>query len=278
MDRAFIVTGASSGIGAATAARLANAGAVVFAGVRNDHDCATVGALNSRIRPLLLDVADAHSIAAAADAVSQSGLALHGLVNNAGIALAGPLEFLPMERIRHQFDVNVFGAVAMTQAVLPQLRTTKGRIVFVGSIQGRLTAPFLGPYSASKYALEAITDAFRMELTPFGIGVSIIEPGAVKTPIWKKGAEAKDELVRTMPAQALTYYGDAVEIVAKRAGAEERDGLPADRIATLIEHALCAPKPRARYVVGQPAQLQALIAHLPTRLRDRMIRKAMGLA
>ena len=117
-----------------------------------------------------------------------------------------------------------------------------------------------------------------MELMPFGIQVSIIEPGAVKTPIWKKGTQSKDELVKTMPAHAMSYYGDAVETVAKRAGAEERDALPPDRVAAIIEHALCAPKPRARYVVGRPAQVQAIIAHLPTRLRDGLIRKAMGLA
>lgn len=275
--KAVVVTGASSGIGAATATRLAGAGFVVFAGVRNAEDAAAVSARSANIRPLQLDVTVADSIASAGRTVETSGIPLYGLINNAGIAVAGPLEYLPIGELRMQLEINVTGVVAATQAFLPLLRKTHGRIINVGSIQGRLTAPFLGPYSASKMALEAITDALRIELAPFGVSVSIIEPGAVATPIWKKGAAQKDRLLEGMPPAALEHYGKAIDAVAAVAESEERSGLPPEELAELLLRILTAKKPRARYLVGTPARIQSVIAHLPESLRDRLIRRTMRL-
>jgi NAD(P)-dependent dehydrogenase (short-subunit alcohol dehydrogenase family) len=274
--KAVVVTGASSGIGAATARRLADAGFTVFAGVRSPIGTA-LGSPSPNILPLRLDVTDADSIASAARAVAELGPALFGLINNAGIAVAGPLEYLPIQELRAQLEINVTGVVAVTQAFLPLLRRTHGRIINVGSIQGRLTAPFLGPYSASKMALEAITDALRMELAPSGIAVSIIEPGAVATPIWQKGAAQKTRLLDAMPPEALTHYGKSIDAVTAIAQSEERSGIPPERVAELLLRILTAKKPRARYLVGRPARIQAVIAHLPESIRDRLLRRAMRL-
>ncbi len=184
---AVLVTGASTGIGRATGLYLQARGFRVFASVRRETDAADL----SGATPVLLDVENAESIRAAADAVGaalEDG-ALQGLVNNAGIAVSGPLEFLEMSDLRHQFEVNLFGQVAVTRAFLPLLRRAKnGRIVNMSSISGRITAPLLGPYSMSKFALEAFSDALRRELSPFGLSVSVVEPGAIKTPIWDKAS------------------------------------------------------------------------------------------
>jgi NAD(P)-dependent dehydrogenase (short-subunit alcohol dehydrogenase family) len=179
MMRTALVTGASSGIGRACALRLVSSGWRVLAGVRRSGDAP------KGTQEVLLDVTNPEHVHAVAERVDE----LHGLVNNAGIAVAVPLEFIPLDELRRQFEVNVFGQVAVTQALLPQLRRSKGRIVFVGSIAGKSALPFLGPYAASKHALEAIADSLRVELQPFGVGVSIVEPGTIKTPIWTKSAE-----------------------------------------------------------------------------------------
>ncbi|HEY7923524.1 MAG TPA: SDR family oxidoreductase, partial [Vicinamibacteria bacterium] len=178
MTRTALVTGASSGIGAACAARLVRSGWRVLAGVRRKGDAP------EGTEEVQLDVTDAAQIKAAADGVEE----LHALVNNAGIAIAMPLEFVPLDELRHQLEVNVVGQVAVTQAFLPVLRRARGRIVFVGSIAGRSALPFLGPYAASKHALEAIADSLRVELRPWGIHVAIVEPGSIRTPIWTRGA------------------------------------------------------------------------------------------
>ena len=185
-----VVTGASSGIGEATALRLANAGFAVFAGVRREEDAE---ALRLRgVRPVRLDVRDAAQVAAAAQevrgALGPAGLV--ALVNNAGVVVPGPLEFVPLDKLRGQFEVNVIGQVAVIQAFLPLLRETRGRIVNISSIDGRIATPLLGPYVASKFALEGLSDALRRELRPWGIQITLIEPGAIKTRIWEKGRVA----------------------------------------------------------------------------------------
>jgi NAD(P)-dependent dehydrogenase (short-subunit alcohol dehydrogenase family) len=187
--RTVLVTGASSGIGEASAVRLARAGWRVLAGVRKAGD-APAGT-----EEVLLDITNGGQVGAVADGVEE----LHGLVNNAGIALAAPLEFLPLDELRRQLEINVTGQVAVTQALLPALRRARGRIVFMGSIAGRSSLPFLAPYAASKHALEAVADALRIELGPWGIGVTIVEPGTIKTPIWARSAAVADELVARFP-------------------------------------------------------------------------------
>lgn len=278
---AVVVTGASSGIGKACALRLARAGYHVFAGVRRQADqIALQAAGRDRITPLLLDVTDQAGIdAAAARVVSIAGdTGLAGLVNNAGIAVGSPLEFVPIEDLRRQLEVNVIGQIAVTQALLPLLRAARGRIVFMGSISGLMTPPFLGPYSASKFALEALTDALRIELRPWGIEVCIVEPGGIATPIWDKSLAAAADLERRLPPHAQQLYGEAIAAVRtatlRRVGA----GIPPDRVARVVLHAIAASRPRTRYVVGGRARLRILLAgHLPDRLRDRLIVRAMQL-
>jgi NAD(P)-dependent dehydrogenase (short-subunit alcohol dehydrogenase family) len=280
---AVVVTGASSGIGRACALHLAALGFQVFAGVRRAEDGAALQAASSdRLTPVLLGVADETSIRAATQtvtaAVGAAGLA--GLVNNAGIGVAGPLEFLPLAAFRTQLEVNVTGQLAVTQALLPLLRQGRGRIVNMGSIGGRIVSPFVGPYSASKFALEALTDALRMELRPWGLHVAIVEPGTVATPIWEKSVARADRLMQALPPQAQTLYGAA--FTAMRAGAErtgkEGLGVPPEVVARAVAHALTARKPKARYLVGWDARMGVLFTLVPDRFRDRVMLRQVGLA
>lgn len=273
--KAVVVTGASSGIGHATALQLAREGFVVFAGARSERDLTRLAAEHEAIRPVKLEVTDPDSIAHAFDVVRSSGVPLYGLINNAGIALGGPLEHLPIVDLRKQFEVNVVGTVAVTQAAIPFLRETRGRIVTIGSIASRFGAPFLGPYSASKAAVALLMDSLRLELAHAGIAVVLFEFAAVKTPIWQKGRELKDELSARLPAQALEAYAPFVEAAMRQIDHEERVGLDVDVVAAAIASSLRVSRPRARYVVGKQAHVQAVVAALPHRVRDNMIRNVL---
>ena len=275
---AFLVTGASSGIGRATALLLDRNGFQVFAGVRrSEHGEALRRQASERLTPILLDVTEPHSIVSAARTVSDTlgGRALAGLVNNAGIDIAGPLETASIADARLQFEVNVIGLLAITQAFLPLLRQSKGRIVNIGSVLGRLAIPLMGAYSATKFALEGLTDAFRIELHPWGIHVSLIEPGPVETPLWSKthllagmsGERGAGKLYATANAAAhaaFTKFGQS--------------GISPDRVATKVFEALTAPNPKPRYLVGRDAKaLSWLAALVPDRIRDRILIKRFGL-
>lgn len=274
MNRGVLVTGTSTGIGYATAQLLAQIGYAVFAGVRNESDAERLRASNANIRTLTLDVANAADVARAAADIRSSGIPLFGLVNNAGIVVAGPLEHLPLELFRKQFEVNVFGALALTQAVLPLLRDARGRIVFMSSISGQIAPPYVGPYASSKFALEAMADSMRMELSPFGIYVSVVQPGNVNTPIWAKGRASKDELIALLPQEALDRYGNAIERLVQVTEREERTGIDPSAVAGAVLEALTARNPRARYPIGEPRGWQRkMAAMLPERLRDRLILK-----
>jgi NAD(P)-dependent dehydrogenase (short-subunit alcohol dehydrogenase family) len=268
-SKSVLVTGASSGIGEACAARLRAEGWRVFGGVRSDADAERLRA--REVEPILLDVTDPKQIAAAAETV---GPKLDGLVANAGIAVAAPLELVPLDELRRQLEVNVVGQVAVVQAFLPALRQARGRVVLMGSIGGRSALPFLGPYAASKHALEAFADVLRVELAPWGIGVSIVEPASVRTAIWTKGAAHADELRASTPPAAAELYAERMarfrEVALKRG-----PGVDPDVVARAVEHALSAGRPKARYVVGRDAHLRAWIERLPTRLRDRILARAL---
>jgi NAD(P)-dependent dehydrogenase (short-subunit alcohol dehydrogenase family) len=267
--RTVVVTGASSGIGTACALRLATAGWRVYGGVRTPEDAASLE--ESGITPLELDVTDAAQIAAAAEVV---GTELDGLVDNAGIAVAAPLELVPLDELRHQLEVNVVGQIAVAQAFLPALRRKPGRIVVMGSIAGRSALPFLGPYAASKHALEAVADSLRVELRPWGIPVSIVQPGSIATPIWGKGAARADELREGFPPEAAALY--ATRIARFRKVALSRGpGADADDVAKAVEHALTARRPKARYLVGRDAHLRSWVERLPTRARDRLLARML---
>ncbi len=259
--KTVLVTGASSGIGAATAKRLAARGWTVHAGVRKAGD-APAGT-----REVVLDVTDQETIAEAAAGIDR----LDGLVNNAGIAVAAPLEYLPLEELRRQLEVNLVGQVAVTQAFIPALRKTKGRVVFVGSIAGKSALPFLGAYAISKFGLEAMTDSLRIELAPDGIEVSIVQPGTIATPIWTKPQPVADAL---SPA-ATERYGARVDQFRKAAASRAARAAPAESVADAIEHALTAARPKTRYLVGRDARLRSAVQRLPDRLRDRVIGRAL---
>lgn len=267
--KGVVVTGASSGIGEAAAVALADAGFVVFAGFRSAADGQRMAALHANVQPVRLDVTDRESVNAASSRVLASGVTLYGLVNNAGIAIGGPIEFLPIEEWHRLFDVNVFGAVATTQIFLPQLRAHHGRIVFIGSISGRLAAPFLAPYSASKFALRAITDALRMEVGPTGLSVSIVEPGSVTTPIWRKGRHTREHMEQLLGAQGFALYGSDLVNLVRASELQERVGMPVERVTRAIVHALTARRPKTHYLVG--SRLASAASHLPATLRDRHV-------
>jgi NAD(P)-dependent dehydrogenase (short-subunit alcohol dehydrogenase family) len=269
-----LVTGASTGIGEATVLHLRELGFEPVAGVRKDEDAERLG--RSGIRSVRLDVTDADQIAAVRAEVGEGALA--GLVNNAGIAIAAPLEFLPVEQLRHQLEINLIGQVAVTQALLPALRRARGRVVNISSIGGRVAIPLLGAYNMSKFGLEAFSDVLRRELRPQGVDVIAIEPGGIKTPIWRKGGEAADEILAGTPAERQELYGPMVAAVRKQsANIEQVRGLPPRAVAEVIGTALTADRPRARYLVGKDAKARALVARVvPDRVMDRLIGRALG--
>lgn len=274
-QKSIVITGASTGIGAACGLHLNRLGFHVFAGVRRpEAGEALQQQASGRLTPVFIDVTDPGSIAAAADmvaaAVGETGLA--GLVNNAGIARGGPLEFLPSAELQRQLEVNVIGQVAVSQAFLPFLRRSRGRIVNIGSISGRIAMPFLGPYAASKFALAALTDSLRAELRPWGIEVCLVEPGPVATPIWDKSLAAADQMVQKLPPQALALYGPAFARMRESLQHSSRIAIPPAAVAKVVAHALTAPRPKTRYLVGRWVWLAALFAKFaPDRLRDWVI-------
>lgn len=271
----ILITGASTGIGEATALHLVGLGHRVFAGVRKQADGerleAAVG--SGRLIPVHLDVTDEAGIAEAVEEVGAStGGRLDGVVNNAGIAVGGPLEFLPMDDFRMQMDVNVTGLLAVTQAAMPLIRRAHGRVVLIGSMSGRVSVPMTGAYSASKFALEALADALRLELQPWGLSVSLIQPGAIKTPIWDKGREQAAAMTEKYTPEALALYADGIDTVVK--GIEEQDdnGIPPVEVAKAVEKALFARRPRSRYPVGVDAKAAGVLARLlPDRVKDVVV-------
>ena len=279
-ERFVVVTGASSGIGRACAMRLARSGIRVFAGVRRRADGDSLRAeAPDGVEPLLLDVTDAGSLAAAREVVSDATHGrLLGLVNNAGIAVGGPVETVPLDDLRRQFEVNVIGQVAVTQAFLPMLRAARGRVAFMSSIGGRVAVAFVAPYDASKHAIEAIGDALRQELKPLGVHVALIEPGSVATPIWHKGLAEIERARSSLTPETLRLYGHAVDRFEAIARHFAEHGADVQPVAEAVEHALTARRPRTRYVVGNAARVQAAVRRLaPDRVMDRVLARATGL-
>jgi NAD(P)-dependent dehydrogenase (short-subunit alcohol dehydrogenase family) len=279
--RSALVTGSSTGIGRATALRLDRDGWRVFAGVRRTRDAESLRAAGSeRLVPVTLDVTDGAQVAAAAALVGeQVGKAgLDGLVNNAGIAVLGPLETIPVDDFRRQIEVNLTGQVAVTQAMLPLVRRAPGRVVFVSSIGGRMALPFGAPYHAAKFGVEAVADCLRQELRPWKIDVSVIEPGSIDTPIWERGERIADEVASRAPAAQDELYGQTIERFRAAVRRTADRGIAPDRVAKAVAHALTARRPRTRYVVGADARGQALARRLlPDRAFDRMVARAMRL-
>jgi len=272
---AVLITGSSTGIGAACALDLDARGFRVFAGVRSEGDGERLRSRGSqRLSPVRIDVTEPETVRAAAEqvsaAVGEAGLA--GLVNNAGVLVCAPIELVDLDLFRRQLEVNVIGVVAATQAFLPLVRAARGRIVNVGSISGRVVAPCFGPYAASKFALEALTDALRVELRKWDIFVSIVEPDTVRTPIWDKLEKQPGEhFVHT-----LELYDDELRALRKATYALGKTGMPVERVVRAVRHALSARRPKTRYAVGVRTHLAFWAArHLPDRLRDWFILRAV---
>jgi len=280
-SRFLLVTGASTGIGAACALGCVQRGMTVFAGLRNLQAGEALKAkAGASLIPVQLDVTNADSIKEAADmirrTVGEAGLG--GLLNNAGIAIGSPLEVIPLSQLRTQLEVNVVGQIAVTQAMLPLLRQARGRIVNMGSIAGRGTIPMMGPYSASKFALEALTDALRMELRPWGIEVSIIEPGAIATPIWEKSLKTAVEVEEVVTEEGKQLYGEAARLVREAVDQVAQRAISVDAVVEAVWHALTAVRPKTRYLVGTDAKIRAIMVKwVPDRLQDWIVMKVLKL-
>jgi len=271
-----VVTGASTGIGAATCRHLANLGFEVVAGVRREEDASLVASWSGRVRAQRLDVTEPVQVAALATAVANAPGPLRALVNNAGIAVVGPVEALTVEDWRRQLEVNVVGQVAVTRTLLPQLIEARGRVVMMSSIGGLVAGPLFGPYSASKFAVEAFTDVLRQEVGPLGVRVVAIEPGAIATPIWERGRFAGDDRWAEVEPDVERRYSQLVHAVRALADKASRDGLPAEHVAEVIAQAVTSRRPRTRYLVGKDAVAQAWLSRLlPDRAMDALVRRAV---
>ncbi len=278
---AVLITGSSTGIGLACALRLDRAGFRVFAGVRKAEDGEAVRAQASeRLEPVLCDVTDSGQIAAAAERLREAtGGRLAGLVNNAGVVVPGPIEGIRIDELRRQLEVNVVGQVAVTQALLSMVRAARGRVLFMSSVGGRGGLPFLSAYNASKAAISSIGDSLRQEMRPFGVEVSIIEPGAIATPFWDKGEAEVPETLAALGDELIELYGERLEQARALSAKTGSRGQPPETVAEAVEHALTAARPKARYLVGLDAKVQGTAMNLlPSRLFDRVVERELDRA
>jgi NAD(P)-dependent dehydrogenase (short-subunit alcohol dehydrogenase family) len=276
--KTILITGASTGIGRASALALLGAGFRVFACVRNERAAAALraglpAASIDRLSTLELDVTSPQQIQSALGtverAVGEHGL--WGLFNNAGIAVGGPLEYVPVADLRWQLEVNVLGQVAVTQAFLPLLRKARGRILTTGSIAGFSTIPGLGPYSMSKHAVEAMSDALRRELRPWNIEVSLLEPGSIATEIWEKSTSEFNEQQKDPPQGLTELYGGMVESLRGLMARAQRDASPVQVVTRDVVHVFTARRPRTRYCKGEGSGARKVLRHLPDRWMDAAI-------
>ena len=254
---------------------LADRGWEVIAGVRNESDAAAVVALHpQRISSVMLDVTDAGHLAALDEALPQR---LDAVVNNAGVVVSGPMEAVTPDQWRNQLDINVIGQLAVTKAVLPRLRESRGRVVFISSVNGQLSMPLVGAYCASKFALEAAADALRMELKPWHIDVSIVEPAQTDTDMWRTADDMVAQTEAALTPEHRELYGRHITGFKKTIPLSQKLAVPTEKVSAVVEEALTARRPRARYVVGIGPKLQvALMTKLPTSLRDLVLRRVAG--
>jgi NAD(P)-dependent dehydrogenase (short-subunit alcohol dehydrogenase family) len=280
-EKSVVITGASSGIGRASAVYLARHGFRVFAGVRKSRDGEALRAeAGDAVVPIAIDVTEGASVAAAAQTVRAllGDRGLDGLVNNAGIATPAPVEYMTADVLRRQFDVNVFGQVAVTQAFLPLIRRARGRIVNIGSVGSHITIPFGGALCASKSAAKSLNDALRLELRPFGIHVCLVEPGAIHTPAVEKTLGDVESIIRALPPKGAARYAEKLRQFTRRSYQRETHGSPPEVVAQAVHQALTARRPRLRYVVGADARtLVTLPWLLPDRWLDRVRMRVVGM-
>ena len=271
-----VVTGASTGIGAATARELARRGFHVLAGVRRDRDADAIR--GPGIEPLIIDITNPDHIRALATRVhgDPQGRAVRALVNNAAIAVNAPVEAFAIDEWRRLFEVNLFGHIAVTQTLLPALIRSKGRVVNISSVGGKIAMATYGPYAGTKFALEAVSDSLRREIAPFGVQVVVVEPGAVRTEMAGRAIATAHELASTMTPEQSQRYGGLVQAITAQAASFTKSGLPADAAAKVIAKAVTARKPRTRYTVGRDAALLTRLARiLPDRILDLLFAAAL---
>lgn len=270
-----LVTGAARGIGRATVQRLATHGWDVFAGVRSAEDAEPLREIQpDRISPITLDITNADQVGALDGALPSK---LDAVVNNAGVVVSTPVEAVAISELRRQLEVNVVGQVAVTQAVLPRLRSSRGRIVFVSSVSGLVATPMFGPYNASKFGLEGLADALRMELAPWGVRVVLVEPAQTDTDLWRRAEDDLETEVARLASHHRELYAGHIEGFRKTIPRSQRMAAPVETVAATIERALSARRPRARYIVGASARMQAVMARLtPTPLLDVVLRAGTG--
>ena len=275
MQEIAIVTGASTGIGAATARELARRGFHVLAGVRRDRDAEAIR--TAGIEPVILDITNPEHIQALVTRVrgDAQSRAVRALVNNAAIQANVPIEAFSVDRWRAMFEVNLFGQVAVTQALLPDLIANRGRVVNISSVGGKVAMAAYGPYAATKFALEAVSDSLRRELSPHGVHVIVVEPGAVRTEMLGRAIATAEEVVSAMTPEQRQRYGKLVHAVNEQAIKSTKSGLPATAAATVIAKAITARKPRIRYTVGRETALLTLVRFLPDRTLDRVLAAAL---
>ena len=261
--KAILITGCSSGIGKALTLALASEGYKVFATVRTLKD---VGLLNiegmGQVIPIIMDLSDIQSISNAVDEIvlKHDTLKLYAVINNAGIATAGPLEYMDIELMRYQLEVNVIGTLSVIQKVLPLLRNGNGRIVNIGSVSGQITLPFFGPYSSSKSALMALTRALRMELKPWQIPATLVQPGNIATPIWDKSVENTKQNISTLPEEAVAYYSRYLHYALQIAKKMSKQASSPDIVVQTVRTVLNSKNPRAKYLVGNDSFFWNIVA------------------
>jgi NAD(P)-dependent dehydrogenase (short-subunit alcohol dehydrogenase family) len=268
-----VVTGASTGIGAATARELARRGFHVLAGVRRDRDGDAVR--GPAIEPVLLDITDPAHIRDLTARVQRDPRPVRALINNAGVGVNVPVEVFEIDAWRRLFEVNLFGHVAVTQALLPALCDNKGRVVNISSVGGRIAMATYGPYAGTKFALEAVSDALRRELAPSGVDVVVVEPGAIRTEMPGRTIDTARALAAAMTPEQNRRYGPLIQAITAQTAAHTGSGLPAEAAAKTIAKAVTARRPRTRYTVGREAALLTLVRVLPDRAVDRMLAAAL---
>lgn len=271
-----LVTGAARGIGRAIVDHLASTGWDVIAGVRSEQDAAAVtGAHPQRVSAVILDITDAGHIAKLSKSLPER---LDAVVNNAGVAVAGPIETVTPDDWREQLEVNVIGQLAVTQAVLPLLRKTRGRVLFMSSVNGRIATPMLGPYSASKFALEAAADSLRVELRAWGVSVVLIEPAQTDTDMWRTADDMVRQVEAGMSPAHRELYAKHIVGMKKFVPRARKLASPTGKVVAVVEEALTARRPRARYVVALLPKVQTtLVSNMPAALRDRLMGFMVGL-
>ncbi|BBZ20152.1 SDR family NAD(P)-dependent oxidoreductase [Mycolicibacterium gadium] len=270
-----LVTGASRGIGKGIVEHLAARGWDVIAGVRSQQDADAVTKHDpQRVSSVILDVTSADDIAALEQSLPEQ---LDAVVNNAGIAVGGAMETLSPDEWRKQLEINVIGALAVTQAVLPRLRRSRGRVVFISSVNGRLSMPLVGAYAASKFALEAAADALRMELNPWKIRVIVVEPAQTDTDMWRTADTMVEDLEAGLTPEHRGLYAKHIAGFKKMIPVSQKIAVPTEKVSAVVEEALTAKRPRARYIVGLVPKAQvALMSVMPTKMRDIALRKVSG--